>query len=158
MAKHAKVCPVCKKDFSVGYGWQKYCGAACRFRDQRPAEKLRSVICTANVGAAHELLVCADLLKLGFAVYRSVSPSAAADLIVFKRGRMFRVEVTTGHITATGKLTYAKPDVDPRYDVLAVVEWNNKVTYKPAWSDDMLKRGKDPGILSLEAPTASETA
>jgi hypothetical protein len=46
-----------------------------------------------NLGAACELIVCADLLRRGFSVYRNVSPAGVTDLVALKDGRVLRVQV-----------------------------------------------------------------
>lgn len=44
-------------------------------------------------GAASELLACAALMKAGYHVYRSESPTAPFDLVAYRDGRCLRVEV-----------------------------------------------------------------
>lgn len=51
------------------------------------------IVSPSSQGAAAELLVSADLLKRGAAVYRSVSPAAPFDLIALFGNRLIRVEV-----------------------------------------------------------------
>lgn len=93
-----------------------------------------------SIGAASELIVATDLLRLGFEVYRSVSPQAGCDLLVVKPdakkgsvyGKTFRVEVKTGHRSGLNndRLNISgKPD-KAKYDVLAVVV-NKEVVYSP---------------------------
>jgi hypothetical protein len=47
------------------------------------------------VGAIGELIVAADLLKKGYHVFRSCSPSCPCDLAILKDEKLFRVEVKT---------------------------------------------------------------
>ena len=49
------------------------------------------IIPPSSVGAAHEMIVAADLIKRGFDVYRSVSASSRADIIIVHGARMLRV-------------------------------------------------------------------
>jgi hypothetical protein len=85
-----------------------------------------------TVGAMHELLVCADLLKRGYAVFRSVSPNAYCDMLMAKDGAILRVEVTTGCRTISGSLSF--PPKKNRFDLLAIVEKNWRITYLPEFS------------------------
>jgi hypothetical protein len=61
-------------------------------------------------GAASELLVAADLIQRGFAVFRSVSPAAPFDLIAAAGETLIRVEVRTVAERADGTLV---PNVTP---------------------------------------------
>jgi hypothetical protein len=45
-----------------------------------------------HTGAAGELRICADLLLRGYEVYRNVS-SAGVDVVAYKNGKFYRVEV-----------------------------------------------------------------
>ena len=76
-------------------------------------------IATATVGATHELLVCAYLMRRGFNVFRSQSPSCPCDIVAMKDGEFFRIEVTTGYRGVNGvTFPYHAPD---KYDILACV-------------------------------------
>lgn len=77
------------------------------------------------------MLVCADLLLKGYAVFRAVSPACSCDLIVLKDGKLCRVEVTTGHRRDNGKVNC--PLKTPgAYDVLAIVVDDGKeIVYEP---------------------------
>ena len=48
---------------------------------------------TGTRGAINELRVSANLMSLGWSVYRSLSPNAAADLIAVKGRTVLRVQV-----------------------------------------------------------------
>lgn len=48
-------------------------------------------------GAAAELIVAADLMRKGHAVYRALSPNAPFDLVSFLEGDMTRIEVRSAH-------------------------------------------------------------
>jgi hypothetical protein len=47
----------------------------------------------ADLGAAYELLVAADLIRKGFDVFRNMSPNGPVDLVVYKNRRCCRVQV-----------------------------------------------------------------
>lgn len=61
---------------------------------------------TNHAGAASELLVASELLRAGWDVFRSVSPSARVDLLAEKDEGILRVEVTSGFLTPRGKLQH----------------------------------------------------
>jgi hypothetical protein len=85
-----------------------------------------------NVGAASELMVCANLLSRGWYVFRSVSPTAPCDLVAMKYGSLIRVEVKTGQQTNYGKVVpRSKKGLAVTFDVLAVV-YEGVVTYTPS--------------------------
>jgi hypothetical protein len=84
---------------------------------------------TGVTGAISELIVCADLLRRGFAVFRAVAQSCPCDIAVLKEGKVLRIEVTTGTLSPMGKLMFA-PHNSENYDVLAIVV-NGTITYKP---------------------------
>lgn len=74
------------------------------------------------VGAVAELLVCTDLLKQGFDVFRSVASNAACDLIAaHDDGRLCRVEVKSA-VTRNGSTRFKRHRFDTsKHDILALV-------------------------------------
>lgn len=81
-------------------------------------------------GTISELLVCADLLRMGYEVFWAVSPTASCDLIATKGDAVFRVEVKTGHERLNGKPSHSKPRPWQKFNVLAVAfPASGKVTY-----------------------------
>jgi hypothetical protein len=50
---------------------------------------------SATTGAASELIASAELMRLGFCVYRCESPHAPFDLVAYRDGACLRVEVKT---------------------------------------------------------------
>lgn len=103
--------------------------------------KRHDEMCPGDVGAAHEMLVCVDLLRKGYQVYRSVSPSASFDLAVFRQGELTAVEVTTGLYSPQGGIVHPPKDTS-RFDVLAVVMRDGKIIYKP----DISGGARSPGV------------
>ena len=105
----------------------KFCSRECSSRLNRNAYKANNQpssrvfdIPSATVGAIGELLVAVDLLKRRYNVFRAVSPSADCDIVIVADKTVYRVEVTTGYKSPTGKLYY--PPHDPqKYDVIAVL-------------------------------------
>jgi hypothetical protein len=73
-------------------------------------------------GALNELIVTTDLLSKGYEVFRSVSPSTSCDLVAQKFGILTRIEVRSGYMTDSGKLTFKYDLVDYKHsDTIAVV-------------------------------------
>lgn len=100
-----------------------------RRHDRTTADGMR--LATAVVGGASELIVCADLLLRGAAVYRSVAYHCMADLVADIGGRLLRVEVRSARRTVQGHLRYPSPGPDRVFDVLALVDRDRCVTYRP---------------------------
>lgn len=75
-----------------------------------------------TVGATNELIASAELMRLGYFVYRCESPSAPFDLVAYRDGRCFRVEVKTITISPLDKFapTFTSP-VNDEWDLLAIV-------------------------------------
>lgn len=87
-----------------------------------------------TMGAIAELAVCCDLLKRGYEVFRSVSPSTSCDLAVLRDNQLLRVEVTTSYIRQNG--TPQRPsgkDKDKhKYDLLAYyLPKTHSIIYEP---------------------------
>lgn len=83
-----------------------------------------------DVGALAELVVCVDLIRRGYQVFRAVSPAAPCDLMAITPDGTFRVEVKAARRTDRG-LEYDKPKDQTRYDVLALVVNGVEVMYRP---------------------------
>lgn len=102
----------------------KFCSKRCnndawkaKYREQNPLP----AIPPGTRGAVSELVVSADLLDKGYAVFRALSPSCACDLIVLSPDKVLsRIEVTTAAVSTTGKLWYPPKDA-AKFDILAVV-------------------------------------
>jgi hypothetical protein len=144
-------CQHCQAEFEPKRtaAWQKYCSKACskgatskRWKDLNPEKALGTS--PGSIGAAHEMLVCVDLLRRGYHVYRSVSPSAIFDLVVFRGDEMLSVEVTTGRYSPQGGIAHSPKD-SSKFDVLAVVMRDGKIIYQPDISaeEQNLAEGRD---------------
>ncbi len=88
-------------------------------------------IAPGSVGAAHELMVCADLLKRGWSVFRNVSPHGDADLVIFCGETMHRVEVTTAVRAVNGAAIFPPKDA-AKFSVLVLVFHDGTIEYRPA--------------------------
>jgi len=128
-------CPACKRQFSVGPTTTRlYCSPECTQAARRKNVPLvfADGLPTGTAGALAELLVCADLMKRGFHVFRAVGPHGPCDVVAFRRGEAcLKIEVTTATIVTSGK-SYHPPKKTPRheFDVLALVT-GHTITYVP---------------------------
>lgn len=88
------------------------------------------------VGAAHEMIVAADLILRGLHVFRAVSQSCQCDLAILdSENRLWRVEVTTGCYNLKGGISHPTKD-SSRFDLLAIVgRSDGKITYRPPLSE-----------------------
>lgn len=130
------ICGFCGKDMSgirPFSHYRRWCSPRCRregyakdYRKKNPKTDLPSGV----VGSMHELMVCIDLMKRKFNVFRAVSQSCPCDLGVLIGDRMVRIEVTTGNKSLTGSVNYPPHD-HKKYDILAVVLHNGSIVYKP---------------------------
>jgi hypothetical protein len=114
---------------------KKYCGKNCKYNFSTKKFGLKkfkkSELNSTNVGAMHEMIVCVDLLKKGYNVFRSISPAASCDILILKDKHMLRIEVTTGNILSlTGKIYHPKKD-ESKFDVLALVMHDGSIVYEP---------------------------
>lgn len=126
-------CVNCASEFVGNKRQYKYCSRKCNL-DHYKKTFVRSNpmlgIPSGTVGAIHELLVCADLLKKGFSVFRALSQSCSCDLAVLNNGKLLRVEVTTGYVSPTGKINHPTKD-SKQFDILALVFGDGKIKYTP---------------------------
>lgn len=115
-------CENCNNKFNASQAKQKFCSGNCRILSSRKTYGRFSTfnnLANGTVGALSELIVSADLLKKGYAVFRALSPSCFCDLIAVKDNLSYRVEVKTGYKGESSKITYVRPKKE-KYDVLAV--------------------------------------
>jgi hypothetical protein len=88
-------------------------------------------------GAAHEMMVAADLLKRGFFVFRQVSRGSPFDLVVSDRKRLWRVEVGTAGRKRDGTDYLYREFDSERFDVMAWVLLDGRVFYIPTLEEIM---------------------
>ena len=84
----------------------------------------------ARLGAASELLVAADMLRLGYEVYRAFSPQAQCDLLAVKTGRVLRVEVKSVSFSRNGAPKYHLAKKIGKFDVMALVNRDGSIHYR----------------------------
>lgn len=124
-------CTICQKRFTTTRSQSKYCSDSCRkVAYTGSLESMDLQGSTGSIGAYKELLVSLCLMKLGFSVYRALSPSAPCDLVATRGDTILRIEVTTGYPTRTGRVNYALHDPS-RYDVICVVLNDDTVKFYP---------------------------
>lgn len=100
---------VCGVEKHTNIANQKICSDACRkgwYGRYSPVNGVK--IPSGTVGAISELVVCSDLLKTGYSVFRSVSPSCFCDLIAIRDGVVKKIEVRTGYRGVNGKILFPK--------------------------------------------------
>jgi endogenous inhibitor of DNA gyrase (YacG/DUF329 family) len=81
---------------------------------------------TSTTGALHELVVCAELMKLGFYVFRAQSPSSPCDVIALKNNKAYKIEVTTGY-RAGNKIGFPNKGETYDFDYLAAVLYDKSI-------------------------------
>lgn len=87
-----------------------------------------------SIGACAEMVVCVDLLRRGYDVFRSVSPNSECDLIVSHKGKLCRVEVKSARYAGRRRMEYGRKRLNKtKFDVLALVFLrDNSVCYQPS--------------------------
>ena len=115
----------------------KFCSRSCRDDEYFKARRFVSAysgsgLSTGTVGAISELVVAADLLTMGYEVFRSLSPACSWDLAVLKDGKLLRIEVRTGYKLDNGKIAWSRNK--GRADHWAVVYDKREIRYDPPLS------------------------
>jgi hypothetical protein len=128
-----------------------YCSDACgaEYRNNNfytANQRLPIKIKSATTGAAHELVVCVDLMKRGWHVFRAQSPSCPCDLIAMNDNQLLRIEVTTGTIVKHG-IAFPKKKDSYIFDFIAVVTHNHDIH----WFDNEYIRSEFKDNLSKGA-------
>lgn len=130
--KHCKNCGILIEADKPWYSKMVFCNQKCS-SDFNKKEFLKlnrkNNIPSGSVGAMHELVVSADLIRRGFNVFRALSPSCPCDLAIIKDKKLYRVEVTTGYLTKKGIIMHINKDSN-KYDLLVIVH-NDNIIYKP---------------------------
>jgi hypothetical protein len=83
----------------------------------------------------HALLVAADLLRQGFAVFRKVRPASPCDFVIMRGRQCWRVMVRTARYSVRpyprGRPEPRLPPDPERFDVLAYVLPDGVIRYEP---------------------------
>lgn len=106
--------------------------------------RLKPEVCSGHIGAAAELIVCADLLRRGYIAYRNVSPNGDVDIIATKENGFYtawRIQVKSNHGSAKN------------CDLLAIVS-GNVVSYYPVSTIGQRRQPLDMDNLIYKHGTA----
>jgi hypothetical protein len=129
-------CDECGTEFVARVSHGRFCSRACRQKEnlrkwrERNRKPDSGYVAPGSTGAMHEMLVCVDLLRKGYAVFRSVSPHSPFDLVAIKEGLPVSLEVTTGCYTTTGRITHPTKD-RAKFDHLVIVTHEGEIIYQP---------------------------
>lgn len=129
MAASERFCAVCGAGLGPKYPNRIYCSRRCQ--DKKLRERIDGLgfahhIPRRSVGASAELVVAADLLNLGYQVFRSVSAHAECDLVILKNGALWTVEVRTSQRKMNGDISMS-PIAKMRADIGAVVVFGGSI-------------------------------
>lgn len=105
--KYKFKCIVCEKQCVTNQVSQVLCSDECRTK-RYGRYSSGTNISPGTVGAVSELMVAADLMIKGYSVFRALSPSCFCDLIAIKDSEYRKVEVRTGYLSGTGKVTFIR--------------------------------------------------
>ena len=129
--KKNKRCLLCGDKISVEKQRRhaKYCSSVCSRKVHDVSLRYAEGMNSGTVGAIGELTVCADLLKKGYEVFRSVASTCSCDVLAMKNGKVLRIEITRGVVKKeTNCVYYARHNPD-NYDVIAVWFKNGTISY-----------------------------
>jgi hypothetical protein len=137
MTKPTAECEQCGNPFPKTQKTRRFCSRGCNSQSYK--EKImplwglgsRLGIATGTTGAIGELLIAADLMRLRYEVFRALSQSTSCDLLAFRNGKMYRIEVRTAYRLPSQKLTYSKSDKDHgKSDHYGLVVWSDESHYE----------------------------
>lgn len=145
--KYKYVCGYCGKEGLTNIANKKLCSKDCK-ANYYGRVKSGLNISSASVGAMSEMIVCADLLRKGYAVFRSVSASCFCDVIAIKDNEIRKIEIRTGYKVLDGsgriffpRILHLKKGTPTEYAVYSQGE--NKVYYEPVKKEDIVKYSKN---------------
>jgi|ERR1035437_377137 hypothetical protein len=105
--KYTYKCTECNKQGTTNKPNKKTCSSQC-LKDKYKTSNCIEGVSRGSAGAMAEMMVCADLLKNDYAVFRAISPSCFCDVIAIKNNEMKQFEVRTAYERPSGKLSYVK--------------------------------------------------
>lgn len=120
---HSKVCKKCNKPFETGFKMAFYCSRKCQKENYNEEYKRTSSypnLSTGTVGALTELFIATYFLERGYEVYRALSPSCGADIVICKDGITKRLECRTGYRTNKTKRIVYPTNTKHEVDLFAV--------------------------------------
>lgn len=111
----------------------KFCNEHCRKIYQQKNyynDYLNTGLCTSTAGALNELIVCIDLTRKGYEVFRAISPACSCDLIVINKNlKKSRIEVRQGKELDNKQVSFPKNN---KADYMAILFKNDKIVYYDA--------------------------
>jgi len=128
-----KRCLHCKKVIDPReshYNVKKYCSQKCQRKNYSKSFQYTGNPPSQTKGDMNELRVIIDLVENGHQIFREVGKNEF-DLVSWYRGKLYRVEVTTGMIARNNKIYHPTKDKN-KFDVLAVVTPSG-ITYDPGF-------------------------
>lgn len=113
-------CFTCGKTFQNRQKHTKFCSDKCRKEDFmiRTGRFAQTDLSSNIVGAISEYVVASELMSLGYEVFKAMATNAFCDLIACSPEKNYRIEVKTGYVSTTGKVTF--PKSDKKIDVYGV--------------------------------------
>jgi len=114
------------------YKKNKYCSKKCVKENAKNNYQKRNPVCGVDaivIGTINEYKTIIELLSKNFLVYKSCG-NYGCDLMAFKDEKLFRIEVTTGHYSTSGKILRPTKD-HQKFDILAIVMTDGKIIYEP---------------------------
>lgn len=135
--KDTKLCSGCGKEYIPRFNIrtkklienQKYCSPKCRTTFNR-ASWSRG-LSSSVVGAIAELLVCLDLMKKGYEVFRNLSPCGINDIVAYKNKKYCGIDVKSMH-TMPSPLKILDYSEKVRADYIAfIVLKTGEIKYEP---------------------------
>ncbi len=124
-------CKRCGKVFKKSHPNHLFCSKKCREKiDRPPMADTERCLTTGSIGAIHELLVSVDLTRLGWHIFRAISPCCPCDLVAMKGEKLLRIQVTKAKRNHDGKLVFNPHQGEP-HDVLALSTIQGEIVYVP---------------------------
>lgn len=126
-------CVICSKKFTTHVPKRLYCSSQCsalseQKRNGRFERKMLDVS-RGTVGAISEIEVSADLMRKGYSVFRSMSPSCFCDIIAIQKNIVLKIEVRTGVVNKRNKQISFTKNISPFADCFAVNVLNERKTF-----------------------------
>lgn len=130
-------CRGCGTHFHPTCKTNAYCNPKCR-PTAKNQHRQYGEISPSTKGAAVELLVSAELMLTGWAVFRSLSPACFCDVVAVKGLATRFIEIRCGHYTMNGGVTYT-PTMRPGATEFAVVTLSDRKVH-------FIPDGSRPGL------------
>jgi hypothetical protein len=122
-------CANCGSEFESSLSFSRFCSKQCsiEFHNKKIKKSSFNKITPGLVEVISEFLVCEDLIKLDYNIYRAVSRSSDAQLVIVKGTLFYKVKISTGTY-ANGKLLYRKSKLK-EMNLAVVTHSDRKIHY-----------------------------